>query len=64
MEIIDGQCPCGQAVRALIFEDGGLRWYAKMPRLLTLVGIRRCPACNRDLSKITAEQLKENAWPS
>ncbi len=74
MERIEGQCPCGQPLVALIFPPrtprarSELRFFAltagPRPGLKKLQRIRRCPVCDRDFSELTAEQLKENAWPT
>jgi len=69
MEKIDGQCPCGQPLVAMIFrprragEPPCVRFYA-METGGRRRRVRRCPTCDRDFSAITAEQLKENAWPT
>ena len=65
-ERIDGRCPCGQKLVGMI-DDGSLRFYTVDWEGRTtrhLVRCHLCPVCGRDFSKITAEQLKENAWPT
>ena len=69
MEQIEGQCPCGQAMVAMIFQPRrkgdlpSVRFYAEDARG-ERTRAKRCPACDRDFCGVTAEQIKENAWPT
>ena len=64
-EKIETQCPCGRRIALLIFPTGHVGVYAciddsgrsEMPIVF-------CPTCGRDFSGLTADEVKENAWPT
>lgn len=72
MERIEGQCPCGQPLTALIFRPRRpaarteLRMFAVTagPGFKKLQRITRCPVCDRDFSALTADELKDHSWPT
>ena len=60
-ERIDSQCPCGQAISALLGPGGAPRFF--VAKAGAWKEIRACPKCRQDgFLRLTAEQIKERIW--
>ena len=78
-EILESQCPCGQPLTAVIFHCRRVRTGTGRPvivrhslvKIFQKIGdanrrklVKRCPTCDKDFTRLTAEQVKENIWTS